>query len=340
MHIKHYHPALFKKLGCKTMKVEELAAARTAFDTDEMVKPLPPVPAQSQPAPPQAQQQSPATQSHSILASILTVPPGASASPHLPSPSPPPTTRQRLSSERKSLPIVPTEPTASFASSEDLPLSKRISLTVDEVAKRTSSSGGGGKTSSSRRRSDRRLPQLDAAASAAAAAAAIEEVIQRELLAQQESDDAAEMMDGTDGGLGDIKTEDGIVISTLDDIPGQKELVHCFCGSPDEDGLMIQCELCLCWQHGYCLAIDREENVPDPYVCQFCRYPFRERLSRRYTHDQSWLKKGQLPSLKFISGTSSVPADRTLRVAHTLTAAATDLKQLLHSLKVKIDIAK
>ncbi len=57
--------------------------------------------------------------------------------------------------------------------------------------------------------------------------------------------------------------------------PGQKELVHCFCGSPEEDGLMIQCELCLCWQHDVCLAIDSEENVPDPYVCHFCRYPFR-----------------------------------------------------------------
>ena len=128
--------------------------------------------------------------------------------------------------------------------------------------------------------------------------------------------------------------------SMLEDVPGQKELVHCFCGSPEEDGLMIQCELCLCWQHGACLSIDNEDNVPDPYVCYFCRYPYKERLSQRYTHDQSWLKKGNLPSLKFISGSSFVPADRALRVAHTLTAAATDLKQLLHSLKVKIDIAK
>ena len=38
MHIKHYHPALLKKLGCKTLRVEDLAAARTAFDTED-VKP-------------------------------------------------------------------------------------------------------------------------------------------------------------------------------------------------------------------------------------------------------------------------------------------------------------
>lgn len=153
--------------------------------------------------------------------------------------------------------------------------------------------------------------------------------------------DEVDMNDMSDQELEGLMDTTGVVhTSLLDDIPGQKELVHCFCGSPEEDGLMIQCELCLCWQHGVCLAIDVEENVPDPYVCHFCRYPYRERLSQRYTHDQTWLKKCNLPALKFISGTSSLPADRTLQVAHALTAAATDLKQLLHSLKVKIDIAK
>ena len=153
--------------------------------------------------------------------------------------------------------------------------------------------------------------------------------------------DEVDMNDMSDQELEGLMDTPGVVhTSLLDDIPGQKELVHCFCGSPEEDGLMIQCELCLCWQHGICLAIDAEENVPDPYVCHFCRYPYRERMSQRYTHDQTWLKKGNLPALKFTSGTSSLPADRKLRVAHALTAAATDLKQLLHSLKVKIDIAK
>ena len=36
MHIKHYHPALLKKLGCKTLRVEDLATARTAFETDDI----------------------------------------------------------------------------------------------------------------------------------------------------------------------------------------------------------------------------------------------------------------------------------------------------------------
>jgi len=296
MHIKHYHPVLLKKLGCKTVRVEDLAAARTAFETEDVVKPTASI-----------------AQTHSILASILTMPPQASPSP------PPPFSRLRTSLERKV--EKEKEKLSDSPASDDLqnlPLSKRLSLS-ESGAKILSPK------SASRRRGDKRpaeLPMYD---------------FQHEALSELDSEmDFGERKGPEESPI----VKDEPFISMLDDIPGQKELVHCFCGSPEEDGLMIQCELCLCWQHGICLSIDTEENVPDPYVCYFCRYPFRERLSRRYTHDQTWLKKGHLPSLKFISGSSSVPADHTLRVAHTLTAAATDLKQLLHSLKVKIDVAK
>lgn len=208
---------------------------------------------------------------------------------------------------------------------QNLPLSKRLSLSESQQKP-----GSNAPTKTTRRKSDKRR---------------VDYPVEETPLYLPESEPEIPPIDfeSKTCGLEDLQQQIKIeepIVSTLDDIPGQKELVHCFCGSPEEDGLMIQCELCLCWQHGVCLAIDSEENVPDPYVCHFCRFPFRERLSRRYTHDQTWLKKGHLPSLKFISGSSSVPADRTLRVAHTLTAAATDLKQLLHSLKVKIDVAK
>ncbi len=297
MHIKHYHPALLKKLGCKTFRVEDLATARTAFETEDVVKTVP------------------VSHSHSILASILTLPPQSSPSP------PPPRLRQSL--ERKV--DKEKEKLVDSPASDDLqnlPLSKRISLSESQQR-----SGSSASSKAARRKGEKR--RIESTSEEA-----------QVYLPESESElDYESKLCGLEEPQLPLKSEEPIV-STLDDIPGQKELVHCFCGSPEEDGLMIQCELCLCWQHGICLAIDTEENVPDPYVCHFCRYPFRERLSRRYTHDQTWLKKGQLPSLKFISGSSSVPADRTLRVAHTLTAAATDLKQLLHSLKVKIDVAK
>lgn len=291
MHIKHYHPALLKKLGCKTFRVEDLATARTAFETEEA-------------------KTTPVSSSHSILASILTLPPQSS-------PSPPP--RLRPSLDRKW--DKEKEKFVDSPASDDLqnlPLSKRISLNEHRPSSTTPAVPKPTRRKSDKRRSEdvsAYLPDSET---------------------EMDFDSKSCVFDETQ----QLTKNDETIVSTLDDIPGQKELVHCFCGSPEEDGLMIQCELCLCWQHGICLAIDTEENVPDPYVCHFCRYPFRERLSRRYTHDQTWLKKGHLPSLKFISGSTTVPADRTLRVAHTLTAAATDLKQLLYSLKVKIDVAK
>lgn len=296
MHIKHYHPALYKKLGCKFLAVEQLASARTAFETEEP-KPAPVAPA------------------HPVLASILTNPPQ-------PSPSPPPP-RIRQSSERKV--DKERERLVDSPASDDLqslPLSKRLSLGDSQIKTNIVTPATAKIT---RRKSEKRPIESPA----------IEEAQNECSEAEVEADFEAKQ-----AVLDEHPIKEEPYISMLDDIPGQKELVHCFCGSPEEDGLMIQCELCLCWQHGICLQIDSEDKVPDPYVCHFCRYPSRERLSRRYTHDQTWLKKGQLPSLKFISGCSTIPADRALRVAHTLTAAATDLKQLLHSLKVKIDVAK
>lgn len=297
MHIRHYHPALYKKLGCKFLRVEELASARTAFETEEpKATPVPPA--------------------HPVLASILTNPSQSSLSP------PPP--RARLSSERRT-----DKERERFVDSpasdelQSLPLSKRLSLS-ESLSK--SSPIAPVTTKAGRRKSEKRP----------IGSPALEETYHLECSEGEGEVD----LEPKQPSLDELSLKEEPYISMLDDIPGQKELVHCFCGSPEEDGLMIQCELCLCWQHGNCLQIDSEEKVPDPYVCHFCRYPTRERVSRRYTHDQTWLKKGQLPSLKFITGCSTVPADRALRVAHTLTAAAIDLKQLLHSLKVKIDVAK
>ena len=41
----------------------------------------------------------------------------------------------------------------------------------------------------------------------------------------------------------------------------EEEVVNCGCGRNEEDGLMIQCDICLCWQHGLCLEIHKEEQV-------------------------------------------------------------------------------
>uniref|UniRef100_A0A1A9WL49 Uncharacterized protein n=1 Tax=Glossina brevipalpis TaxID=37001 RepID=A0A1A9WL49_9MUSC len=43
----------------------------------------------------------------------------------------------------------------------------------------------------------------------------------------------------------------------------REEIINCLYGYGEEDGLMIQCELCLCWQHGLCNGIGKESLVPE-----------------------------------------------------------------------------
>ena len=42
----------------------------------------------------------------------------------------------------------------------------------------------------------------------------------------------------------------------------EEEIVVCHCGRAEGDGLMVQCDLCLTWQHGLCLLIFTEDQVP------------------------------------------------------------------------------
>ncbi|KAJ8870776.1 hypothetical protein PR048_027075 [Dryococelus australis] len=120
------------------------------------------------------------------------------------------------------------------------------------------------------------------------------------------------------------------------------ELINCTCGYLEEDGLMIQCDLCLCWQHGVCNNIEKEEDVPDKYVCSICLNPPRARASKKYLHDQDWLKEGKLSSLSFRSKNPVAIAQREaiLKRSHELTGMLLQLQQAIHSLRVKLSIAE
>ena len=39
------------------------------------------------------------------------------------------------------------------------------------------------------------------------------------------------------------------------------EVVHCICQHTEGDGMMVQCESCLTWQHGQCLGIYSPNQV-------------------------------------------------------------------------------
>ncbi|XP_053675318.1 uncharacterized protein LOC128725588 [Anopheles nili] len=121
----------------------------------------------------------------------------------------------------------------------------------------------------------------------------------------------------------------------------KEEIINCLCKVTEEDGLMVQCEVCLCWQHAFCQNIRNSSEVPETYVCSICRYPYRGRASKRYVHDQDWLYEGKLPVAKYHS-TNSRHAQRfdILKNAHTLTGNLLELKRFMHSLQVKINIAE
>ncbi|CAH0557104.1 unnamed protein product [Brassicogethes aeneus] len=121
----------------------------------------------------------------------------------------------------------------------------------------------------------------------------------------------------------------------------QEEIINCTCGFTEEDGLMIQCELCLCWQHAYCNNIERESQVPEKYVCYICLNPVRERASMRHAHDQDWLKQGALPAAGYHSKDEEAMQKRfeKLKKLHDISGALGELREFQHSLSVKLKIA-
>ncbi|KAI4502468.1 hypothetical protein M0802_002380 [Mischocyttarus mexicanus] len=122
----------------------------------------------------------------------------------------------------------------------------------------------------------------------------------------------------------------------------REEIINCTCGYMEEDGLMIQCDLCLCWQHGHCNSIEKEKDVPEKYVCYICRNPFRERPSKKYYHDQDWIKEGKLPSLSTRKKNQTLVNTRTavLKRSYDLVSALLQMQQILRSLRVKINVAQ
>lgn len=138
----------------------------------------------------------------------------------------------------------------------------------------------------------------------------------------------------------DIIIEGGEVIKIVR--MKQEEIINCTCGFSEEDGLMIQCELCLCWQHAYCNNIERESQVPEKYICYICQNPLRERLSRKFYHDQDWLKQGMLPVGSYHTKDEQGLQHRfdKLKKCNDLCGGLLEIQEYLHSLALKMKIAE
>ncbi|CAF0916481.1 unnamed protein product [Brachionus calyciflorus] len=83
-----------------------------------------------------------------------------------------------------------------------------------------------------------------------------------------------------------------------DDETDPYEVIHCKCSNNVNKGFMIQCEICLCWQHGVCERILSNSQVPESYLCWICNEPTNNLKNLKY---QSWLKTRMENELKLKS---------------------------------------
>ncbi|XP_076122124.1 PHD finger protein 20-like protein 1 isoform X2 [Alosa pseudoharengus] len=128
----------------------------------------------------------------------------------------------------------------------------------------------------------------------------------------------------------------------MDDFPDEdetaaNEIVRCICEMDEENGFMIQCEECMCWQHSVCMGL-LEDSIPDQYICYICRDPPGQRWSAKYCHDKDWLNKGHMYGLSFLTENYSHQNAKKIMSTHQLLADVYSVRKVLHGLQLKMDI--
>uniref|UniRef100_A0A8C2CV09 PHD finger protein 20-like protein 1 n=1 Tax=Cyprinus carpio TaxID=7962 RepID=A0A8C2CV09_CYPCA len=122
-----------------------------------------------------------------------------------------------------------------------------------------------------------------------------------------------------------------------EDDHGANEIVRCICEMDEENGFMIQCEECMCWQHSVCMGL-LEDSIPDHYICYICRDPPGQRWSAKFRHNKDWLQKGHMYGLSFLTENYSHQNAKKIVSTHQLLADVYSVKNLLHGLQLKMDI--
>uniref|UniRef100_A0A8C9STV8 PHD finger protein 20-like protein 1 n=1 Tax=Scleropages formosus TaxID=113540 RepID=A0A8C9STV8_SCLFO len=115
------------------------------------------------------------------------------------------------------------------------------------------------------------------------------------------------------------------------------DIVRCICEMDEENGFMIQCEECMCWQHSVCMGL-LEDCIPDQYVCYVCQDPPGQRLSAKYRHDKDWMTKGHMYGLSFLAENYSHSNAEKIVSTHQLMADVYSVSKVLHGLHLKMDI--
>ncbi|XP_033011772.1 PHD finger protein 20-like protein 1 isoform X2 [Lacerta agilis] len=117
------------------------------------------------------------------------------------------------------------------------------------------------------------------------------------------------------------------------------EIVRCICEMDEENGFMIQCEECLCWQHSVCMGL-LEDSIPEQYICYVCRDPPGQRWSAKYLYDKDWLNSGHMCGLSFLKENYSHLNAKKIVSTHHLLADVYGVMEILRGLQLKIGILK
>ncbi|NXT84130.1 PHF20 protein, partial [Zapornia atra] len=115
------------------------------------------------------------------------------------------------------------------------------------------------------------------------------------------------------------------------------EIVRCVCEVKEENDFMIQCEECLCWQHGVCMGL-LEDNVPEKYTCYICQDPPGQRSSLKYWYEKEWLSNGHMPGLPFLEENYSHQNAKKIVATHQLLGDVQRVIEVLHGLQLKMSI--
>ncbi|XP_075882924.1 PHD finger protein 20-like isoform X2 [Nelusetta ayraudi] len=123
------------------------------------------------------------------------------------------------------------------------------------------------------------------------------------------------------------------------------EVVRCVCEAEEENDFMIQCESCLCWQHGTCMGL-YEDNVPLNYICYCCRQAAGRtascvwgwRRGRRSVPEPDLLISSHMFGLSCVKENySEVNASKILHTSRLL-AHTHGLDQVLSGLQLQISL--
>ncbi|NWW25340.1 PHF20 protein, partial [Falcunculus frontatus] len=115
------------------------------------------------------------------------------------------------------------------------------------------------------------------------------------------------------------------------------EIVRCVCEVKEENDFMIQCEECLCWQHGVCMGL-LEENIPEKYTCYICQDPPGQRSSLKYWYEKEWLSNGHMHGLAFLEENYSHQNAKKIVATHQLLGDVQRVIEVLHGLQLKMSI--